>query len=80
MKNKNKKEDEDPVSKFWNKYIDSDCIERSEILDDMPIIKEMMHIAKIEDKDMPANLKLQSFTTLIKSYFDDLIEVMRSRK
>jgi hypothetical protein len=58
------------MKEFWTKYIKANELERARILETLPLIKF--------DKD---NLFIKNMTiTILQSYLDDLIEVMKRSK
>ncbi len=66
-------ENEDIVFKFWDKFYKADCLERSKILESLPIIKEIIELSK---SDISDNIKLRVITRLFQSYLEDLMDYM----
>lgn len=77
MKKSNK---EDLAHKFWREYIDSDMLERDKKLDNILKMFEPFISGKIHKSKLTLKQKKFTFTTLLRSYFDDLIEYYGVRK
>ena len=56
--------------KFWMKYLKSNCIERLELVE--TIAEPLM-------KTVQAGISVQSFVTLLNSYFEDLVGVCKKK-
>ena len=58
------------TSNFWKKYIKADEMEQSNMLNSLPIFKH---------KDKTGLFLVSVSKTLIKSYFDDIIEYFKNK-
>ena len=69
----------DPKDNFWNKYTKADYLKKKKIvaeeLFNAPIWKEIL-----KNLDMPNILKNYTMSSLLSSYFDDLIEFIEDNR
>lgn len=57
--------------KFWTKYLESDCEKRIELVET---------IAKLLMPTAQAKITMESFATLLNSYFEDLVDVCKKKE
>jgi ADP-heptose:LPS heptosyltransferase len=65
MKKKNKYKDYEIP--FWGEWLEADCLKRSDMVEKLPIIKEISNIGKLPEK-----IRKHSFVLMINSFFEDL--------
>ena len=53
--------------KFWEDWLNADLLKREEMVENLPIIKEIWGL-----KDMPENVRKHSFALMLNSFFEDL--------
>jgi len=58
------------MSNFWKKYIEDDEIKQSKMLDSLPMF---------QDKDKTGLFLANVSKTMVKSYFDDIIEYLLNK-
>jgi hypothetical protein len=56
------------VKEFWQKWLEADSVERINIL--KPIAEKLMEAAKVD-------IHIDSFTSMLNSYFEDLAETLQ---
>lgn len=66
MRNKNK-EFGDYEVKFWKDWLESDCLKRADLVEKLPIVKEILNMNKIPEK-----IRKHSFALILNSFFEDL--------
>lgn len=64
----------DPIYEFWKNYEEADFLKRRDLL--KPILKNFQRIVNLEDK----KVKNYTLSTMLQSYFDDLIEYHETKK
>ncbi len=62
-----KKKDEDFEIKFWEDWLYADPLKRQKLVENLPIIKEMINVNKI-----PKKIRIHSFGLLLNGFFEDL--------
>lgn len=62
--------------KWWNDYIEADILERSDMVEKLPFIKEVIGIC---NSDMELKFKQHSISLVLNSFFEDCIEEMELR-
>jgi hypothetical protein len=65
---------EDIVRKFWQEYIEADEFKRTKIIEKMQLFERLYPV--MTSKDIDLKIKKHLFTSAIKSYFDDLTDMM----
>jgi len=60
----------DIMIKFWKEYIEMDMVERGEKIE--MIVKSISDVSNMKEDE---KIKKHALTTLLQSYFDDLLEV-----
>jgi len=59
--------DKDFEIKFWKDWLYADFLERQKLVENLPIIKEIMNPNK-----MPIKIRKHIFSTLLNGFFEDL--------
>lgn len=60
---------------WWHDWFEADCIERREMVEKLPALRELMEIKE----DVPLFLK-RAYHTLINGLFEDLVDYMYARE
>ncbi|MEK6812315.1 MAG: hypothetical protein AABX76_02040 [Nanoarchaeota archaeon] len=66
MKKKNK-EFGDYEIKFWKDWLESDGLKRADLVEKLPIVKEISYMGKF-----PKKIRIHSFALVLNSLFEDL--------
>lgn len=52
---------------FWGEWLEGDCLKRRELVEGLPVLKEMACMGKL-----PKKQRIFAMTTLLNSFFEDL--------
>jgi len=66
MNNKKRKYKEYEIP-FWGEWLDADLIKREDMVENLPIIREILDVNKL-----PKKIRKRSFTLILNSFFEDL--------
>lgn len=61
------KEDEEYEIKWWKDWLEADCLKRRDMIENLPIIKDLGKIERVPEK-----IRKQSFALMLNSFFEDL--------
>jgi len=59
--------DDDYEIKWWKEWLEADSIKKEEMVEKLPIIKEVLSLGKL-----PPDVGKHSFTLMLNSFFEDL--------
>ena len=62
-----KKEDEEYEIKWWKDWLEADGIKRTELVENLPIVNEILNLNKL-----PEEIRKHSFALMLNSFFEDL--------
>lgn len=60
--------------RWWKNWLEADCIKREEMVEKLPIVKEILSMNKIPDK-----IRRHSFALILNSFFEDLESAIYTR-
>lgn len=63
---------------WWHEWYEADCLKRQDMVQKLPIIRE--NILMLTDDKMPRKMREHAFTTMLNSYFEDLVDYMYVRQ
>ncbi|MEK6936011.1 MAG: hypothetical protein AABW67_04425 [Nanoarchaeota archaeon] len=63
MKNKYK----DYEIPFWGEWLEADCLKRSDMIEKLPVVKELSEMGKLPEK-----IRRHTFALMLNSFFEDL--------
>ena len=64
---------------WWNDYYTSDTLERLKLVENLPFVREVIGISKIEDEKFSEEYKIHSIATMLNSFFEDFESYMYER-
>ena len=70
-----KKKEEEFEIKFWKDWLYGDTIKRHEIVEKLPIIREISSLNKLPEK-----MRTHTFALLLNSFFEDLESAIYTKK
>ena len=53
--------------KFWKDWLESDCLKRADLVEKLPIVKEILKMNKVPEK-----IRKHSFASILNGFFEDL--------